>query len=206
MRRKSILISILLVALLIITLIAGLWMAYSIEVRIVNIVTIITAMTGALALYIEFLKNKRIQTSQYLIDYSKSFYNCYYDLYECFAELKKHADNPKYTIDYEKYKYKLKVYLQWVESIATLLERGILDLYTVDNILSYRFFIIVNNPEVQKNILIPDAKFYRGTFYLYDRWSKYEKSRELPIPLENTALGNIPGYNEIILEIKTQVK
>ncbi len=206
MRKKSILITILSIILLITTLVAGLWMAYSIEVRIVNIVTIITAVTGALALYIEFLKNKKIQTANFLIDYSKSFYNCYYDLFECFSELKKHADDPQYRIDIKKYKSKLIVYLQWVEAIASLVERGVLDLYTVDNTLSYRFFLIVNNPDVQKYILIPRQQFYRGTFYLYEKWHKFEESRNLPMPLEETALKNVENYGDIIKEIKIQIK
>ena len=206
MRKKSILITILSVIFILSVLVAGLWMAYSIEVRIVNIVTIATAVTGALALYIEFLKNKKIQTAHFLVDYSKSFYNCYYDLFECFTELKKHADNPEYKINMTKYKSKIIVYLQWVEAIASLVERGVLDLYTVDNILAYRFFLIVNNPDVQKKILIPRQQFYRGTYYLYDRWYKYEQSRNLAMPQEDTALRKIENYNEIIKEIKSQIK
>ena len=104
------------------------------------------------------------------------------------------------------YKPKLIVYLQWVESIASLVERGVIDLYTVDNTLAYRFFLIVNNPDVQKHILIPRQQFYRGTFYLYERWHKYEESRGLPMPLNDTALKNVDSYSDIIKEIKTQIK
>lgn len=199
--KRSYYIIIISVALIILAIISTLWLNSNIATRVVNIVTIITGVIGVLALFFEFRRNKRINTGNFLMDYSKSFYNCDYDLFECFSELEKYAENPSYKIDYDKYSAKIAVYLQWVEAIASLVERRTLDLYTIDNILSYRFFLIVNNPIVQQKELIPNAQFYRGTFYLYEKWHKFEMSRNIPMPLEATALHNVPIYNETIQHV-----
>ncbi len=199
--RRSYYVIIVSVALLLMAIISTLWFDSNIATRIVNIITIVTGVVGVLALFFEFRRNKRINTASLLIDHSKSFFDCDYDLYECFSELEKYAENPKYKFDYDKYSAKIAVYLQWVEAIASLVERRTIDLYTIDNILSYRFFILVNNPIVQQKELIPNARFYRGTFFLYEKWYKFEYSRKLEMPLDNTALRHVANYDEIIKHV-----
>lgn len=180
------------------------WLDSSIGSRIVNIITVITGIIGAIALYFQFKKDKQVNTASFLMDYSKSFYNDY-DLLDIFAELEKHSDNPKYTFDYEKYQAKIIIYLQWIESIASLIERNIIDFYTIDNIISYRFFLIVNNPQVQENELIPWAEYYRGTYFLYEQWYKYELKRGLEMPLSETGLHLTADYNKNIEKIHSKI-
>lgn len=139
------------------------------------------------------------------MDYSKSFYNDY-DLYEVFSELNKCHDIPGYKFDYDKYSTKVMVYLDWIESISSLIERNVIDFYTIDNIMTYRFFIIVNNPVVQERELIPFSTYYRGTYYLYNRWHKYETQRELAMPLYETALHLSKGYDETLKNVFEKVK
>ena len=179
-------------------LVATLWLDDKVGSLVVNIVTIVTAIIGAISLFVEFKRNRKISISNLMMDYSKSFFNCDFDLYGCFSELEEYAEDTSYKFDYEKCSDKIVIYLHWIESIASLVERGSLDLYTIDNVLSYRFFILVNNPYVQKNELIPNAEFYRGTYYLYNRWYKFEQQRGIDMPLDETALRNIDGYNEIL--------
>lgn len=135
------------------------------------------------------------------MDYSTSFYDDY-GLMEIFVELEKHKNNPDYKIDMEKFQSQVAVYLQWVESIASLVERNVIDFYTIDNIIAYRFFLLVNNKQVQDTVLVKNADFYRGTYYLYDRWYNYELKRGLKMPLEETALHLSENYASILEQIK----
>ena len=90
--------------------------------------------------------------------------------------------------------------------MASLIERDIIDFYIIDNILSYRFFVFVNNPQVQEKELLPYYQNYRGTIYLYNRWYKFEENRGLKIPLMETALHLTPGYNDKINDINQIIK
>ena len=201
MRKSSSLAVILSVTMLTVSLISTLWLDSSLGSRIVSIVTIVTTVIGSASLFIQFKKTKKINAVSFMTDYSKSFYNCYYDLFECFSELNKAVKDPNYEIDYNKYKSKIVVYLQWNESIASLVERKVLDLYTIDNVFAYRFFLVVNNPTIQKNLLVPRAKYYRGTYYLYDIWYQYEQKRGIKMPLDETALRLTEGYQENLKKI-----
>lgn len=203
--KKTSVISILSTLILIAALVSTLWMDDGIGSRIVNVVTVVTAIIGAVALFIQFKKDKQINTASFLMEYSKSFYNDY-DLLDAFTELDKHNTDPSYQFDFKKFQPKIVVYLQWIESIASLIEQNTIDLYTIDNIMSYRFFIIVNNKQVQEGEIIPNASFYRGTYYLYDRWYKFEQERGLEIPLESDGLHLTKGYQEILGQTKTKMK
>lgn len=203
--KKTTLITVLSTILIIVALISSLWLDDSIGSRIVNVVTVITAIIGAIALFIQFKKDKQINTASFLVEYSKSFYNDY-DLFEVFAELDKHNTDPSYQFDFKKFQSKIVVYLEWVESLASLIERNTIDLYTIDNIMAYRFFLIVNNKQVQDGELIPNAMFYRGTYYLYDKWYDYEQKRGLEMPLASDGLHLTKGYQEIIQNIKSKIK
>lgn len=202
--KKTTLITILSAILISFSLICTLLLDDSIGSRIVNVITVITAVIGAVALFIQFKKDKEVNTASFLMEYSKSFYNDY-NLYDIFCELEKTSVNPDYKIDIEKFHNKIIVYLQWIESIASLLERNIIDFYTIDNIFSYRFFIIVNNAEVQKHELAKYSEYYRGTYYLYDRWYKYELKRGLEIPLIETGLHLSENYEQNIEFIKKKI-
>ncbi len=202
--KKTSLITIISTFVIAVALISTLWLDDSIGSRIVNVVTVITAIIGAIALFIQFKKDKQINTASFLVEYSKSFYNDY-DLLDIFAELDKHNSDPSYKFDFKKFQPKIVAYLQWVESLASLVEQNTIDLYTIDNIMSYRFFLIVNNKQVQDGELIPNAKFYRGTYYLYDRWFKFEQKRGLNIPLASDGLHLTKGYQENIVQTKKKI-
>jgi len=205
MTKKTSLITILSTVIIVVALIGSLWLDNSLGSRLVNVVTIITAVIGAIALFLQFKKDKQINTASFLLEYSKSFYN-EYNLLDIFSELDKVNPNKDYKFDFEKYQAKIVVYLEWIESLASLIERNVLDFYTIDNILSYRFFIIVNNKQVQDNELIPCSDYYRGVFYLYDLWYKFELKRNIAMPLFETALHLNKNYNEIIKKVNATLK
>lgn len=71
-----------------------------------------------------------------------------------------------------------------LESVATLVNSGILRLNTINDLMAYRYFIAVNNPVVQKLELIPYKPYYNGCFTIFKEWQKTADG----MPLKGTPL------------------
>ena len=164
--------------------------------RISNIVTIITAIVGAVALFVQFKKDKELNMASFVIDYSVQFYDIY-NLNNILNELEKCRVDRKYKLDVEKNYQDIVAYLQWLESLAALVNTNLLTIEKIDNVLSYRFFLIVNNKEVQDKEIIPCREFYRGIFELYEKWSAYKKKKNMQIIFEDNELSLREEYKEI---------
>ena len=203
--KKNKIITIISVVLLICSLVASLFLTQSIGVRVANVVTIITAIIGAVALFVQFKQDKVLNRAGFLIEYNRNFYNDY-QLGKLFDELERCRKEPDYVLDCKKWRKDIISYLEWCEIFASLVERNAIDLYTFDNIVAYRFFLITNNKYVQQEEIVPEKKFYRGLYYLYDIWYKYEKKRGIEIPMEETALCLTEGYEEYLAEVKSQLR
>ncbi|MFB0921089.1 MAG: hypothetical protein QMB62_09435, partial [Oscillospiraceae bacterium] len=87
-------------------------------------------------------------------------------------------------------------YLVYHEALAAIIFRGVLSIKNIDDLFMYRFFLVVNNPVVQKNELCIDAQYYRGCFKLYKKWSTYRKKKGLSILLEETSLDKTAEYKK----------
>lgn len=83
---------------------------------------------------------------------------------------------------------KLINYLVYMESLAAIVQRGVMHLGVIDDLFAYRFFIAVNNPVVQKNELLPYANYYQGCFRLAEMWTKEWKNAGRAIPLSQFSL------------------
>ena len=185
------------VFLLAISLIGSIFIADNISSKLFNAITVVTAIVGAIALFIQFKKDKQINEASFIFDFSASFYD-QYNCADLVPILDDYADNKIKNINYEENSGIIVRYMQWVESIGAIIEEGTIDLKSIDQVLGYRFFIIVNNKEIQKNELIPYRSHYIGTFKLYKKWYEYKKANNLPIPLEKTSLHLYKEFNEVI--------
>ena len=68
-------------------------------------------------------------------------------------------------------------YLVYLESLAPMVINNIMSLDKLDDLLSLRFFLAVNNPEVQEKHLLKYPNDYRGCFKLYKIWKEYKKRK-----------------------------
>ncbi len=64
-------------------------------------------------------------------------------------------------------------YLVYLEGLATLVLNDMMKLDHIDDLMAFRFFLAVNNPELQKAQLAVFPQFYRGCFKLYRKWTEY---------------------------------
>lgn len=176
-----------LIALSILTVIGNIYGGNAFIESFVSIVTVYTAIIGAVALFYQFKRDKDLNEASFLVSYSEQFY-AVYELENIMNELEKCRVNPEYKIDIEQHYTKIVGYLEWLETLSSLINSEVLQIERIDNVMSYRYFLIVNNKQIQDCELIPNRDFYRGIFEIYPLWSSYKKRKNLPIPLEENAL------------------
>lgn len=86
-------------------------------------------------------------------------------------------------------------YLIYLEGLAPLVLNKAVDLAHIDSLFGYRYFIAVNNPELQKVELGPYAGFYCGCYQIYHDWVLYRITHGLEIPLFGTALDSLDSFD-----------
>ena len=199
--KKNRVVPIISIFLLVFALIGSLFLDEVMGARISNIVTIITAIVGAVALFVQFKKDKDLNMASFIVDYSVQFYDIY-NLSDVLDELEKCRVDKNYKIDTKKWYKDIVAYLQWLESLAALVNSRLLTIDKIDDVLSYRFFLIVNNKQIQEKELIPCKEFYKGIFKVYGEWSNYKKKNNLPIIFQSNELNNTKAYHELISGLK----
>ena len=89
-------------------------------------------------------------------------------------------------------------YLVWVKTLSSLINRKMIKISAIDDLFSYKFFIAVNNEQIQKLELIPYKTAYRGIFKAHKEWKKYRVKHGLEIYNEKTDLANVEGYDAMV--------
>ena len=93
-------------------------------------------------------------------------------------------------------------YLEWCETLASLVLENVISIKSIDALFSYRFFLIINNKEIQEKEIVPFKEFYRGIYQVHNKWEDYKKKHNLLILNEQTSLSKTEGYNEFLDLIK----
>lgn len=81
-------------------------------------------------------------------------------------------------------------FLTFFERIASHIDNKAIPFETVNNLFSYRFFLLVHNINVQKHLLLnPDMREYWSLiFSLHARWLAYKREAGEPIYMEEASL------------------
>lgn len=145
--------------------------------KMVTITATITAVVGVFAVYIQIRKSKLIGQSSFTIEISKYFYEVpgLADLVHKLGRASD-VDDSEYVIK-QKDKPVLITYLNYIKTVATLVEEKIVDVETLNNVFAYEFFIVLNNKSVQQLELEPFPEFYLEVFELYLKWDKYRDKK-----------------------------
>lgn len=166
--------------------------------RVSQIVTIITALIGAAALFVQFIRDKKINQVSFILDFSKSFY----DPINLGEVMNKLEEGTKTAIDFDKNYNDIVNYLQWCETLSSLIVENVFSFKTIDAVFSYRFFVITNDPVVQKKELIPYKEFYENIYLVHKRWTEYKNKHRKKIVKAETSLSETSDYVEFIKRIK----
>ena len=88
--KKNIIITSISTFLIAVALIVSLFFDDAIGGRVSQIVTLITALIGAAALFVQFVRDKKINQASFVLDFSKSFYGKVENIGEVFVNAEFH--------------------------------------------------------------------------------------------------------------------
>lgn len=163
--------------------------------KMVAVITPMTAIIGAIAIFVQFKKDKDINQANFIVNYGKYFHELK-DADEIHSKLEIYQKGEK-NIFTENDNIGIIRCLVWCEGLSVLVQDGTLELSKIDNLFSYIFFLIVNNEYIQKLEIIPNAEYYKGIYALHKLWRDYKKNTNQPILNESTDLSKAINYNEI---------
>lgn len=193
---KTSVITVIAIGLILLALATSFFLSENIANRIISIVTTATAVVGAVALFYQFKRDKNLNEASFLVEYSQQFYSTY-NCAGLMNELETCRIDPTYRLDVEKYYQQVVGYLEWLETLASLVNSGMVQISKIDNVMSYRYFLIVNNKQIQEGELTRNREFYRSIYTLYPAWVQYKKKNGLQIIFEENDLRKTEGYSEI---------
>ena len=194
LNRRSHIVTIISVLLVIIGLVVTLFFKDANE--LITLITTLTAIVGAFAVYIQIRKSKIVDQSSFTIEISKYFYEIP-EISDLVHKLGKSSDvdGVEYQIKQSERQLVIK-YLNYIKTLATLLESKVITVETLNNVFAYEFFMILNNKSLQELEIRQFAAFYYDIFEMYEKWSTYKQKLGEEIPCEDTALSNLPEYKE----------
>lgn len=167
---------------------------------------VIAAIAAGLVLYElkgneqERIRQNNIEEASFILQYNQAFIQDP-NMTEVENLLEKNAfyDLPSPIITDEN-RQKFVNYLVYLEGLAPLILNGILTFEHIDNLMAYRFFLAVNNSELQDKELVPFADYYCGCFKLYKKWKEYRLNNRLEIPLSEYSLDRIDIFRFIQID------
>lgn len=96
-------------------------------------------------------------------------------------------------------------YLVYLEGFTSLILRDVLPLEHIDDLFAYRYFLAINNRELQRDQLFQFPDYYRGCFCLYETWKAYRRQHHLEVLLYENSLDKWENY-EFYLQDSIQVR
>ena len=155
--------------------------------RIAEVATLCTAVIGAIALFLQFKRDKEINEATFTMELWKTFSEN-----ATFQKIMLKCDDniqctEKYNFEEDDYEG-IVSYAQWIEALSSMINREVLTFDIIDDMYNYMFFIFVNNKYVQQTELVPNKQYYQGTLKAYNAWVNYLKKHNKPILLEENSL------------------
>ena len=160
-----------------------------------TIVTTVTAIIGAVALWIQFKKDKQINEASFIVEFYQSFYEQESNV-KVLNELDKKYSEEKYT-SLKTMSADVLNYLTWIRTLCDLIDRKVLSYESIDEIYSYKFFMILNNKEVQEMEIHKYANLYKLIYKTHNGWTKYHKKKGLAILMADEDLSLVEGYEDL---------
>ena len=185
--RKSKVITLISIFLLCVGLVSTIMLEDTLAAKIIEVVTLVTAVIGAIALFLQFKRDKSINEASFLLEFWKSFS----ENSELISIQRKCDDDMsivKGTTFTEKDYEGILTYAQWLEALCAVVNREVVTLDFINDMYGYMFFVFVNNKYIQEKELLPNYKYYHGIFTAYKKWINYLKKHNMELILEKNSL------------------
>ncbi|MFA5007216.1 MAG: hypothetical protein WC509_07090 [Candidatus Izemoplasmatales bacterium] len=156
------------------------WILYVYEnTHLEQTVATFAALGGLVGIYLEFRRSKRMAEAEFITRLNTDFNQTdrILGLYEKLEAYFRHPAENSNIFD-KTVCADFVVYLTFFETLYNLISRNIIGIDRIHDLFAYRFFIMVNNPIIQKIELEKYDYSYVNIFKLYRLWLKhaYEKS------------------------------
>lgn len=167
-------------------------------------VATIIAIVAAVAFWLEYHENKLLNEAQFIMELNEQFLSneklsdIEWELEKYYTRYRKGTLTEEYCEEFEKLfdlenreRQHLVNYLVHLEGIAALVNNGVIHLDAIDDLMSYRYFVAVNNPIVQKLELLEYPDYYKGCIGIYDDWAKELLEQGITPPMYHETDNNL---------------
>ena len=167
--------------------------AYISETVFFEVITAVTAIFGVISILVQSQENHDLRESQFIVNLNKDYIsNGEYQL--LLDSLEKVKAGESFSAD----KFDLiSNYFDFFEPIYLLIRKKVIDIETIDDLFAFRFFSVVNNKEVQRQVICPYIAFYKNIIALHYLWKDYRTKHHKNIPFSETDLQLIDGYGDL---------
>lgn len=166
--------------------------------KFVTLITTLTAVVGAFAIYIQIRKSKLIDQSSFTIEISKYLY----EIEEISTLIQKLGRSDvvegKQYVAKEEDRPSILKYLNYLKTLSTLVDSKVVSIETINDVFAYEFFIIMNNKSIQNMEIRPFSQFYQDIFRLYKKWIAFRKKEHSEILMSETSLEKTPEYQNFL--------
>lgn len=159
-----------------------------------TLITTTTALIAAVTFWMQLKRTQNLNEANFIMNLNKQFLDSK-ELTKIEHKLEVFANTVGKSEDYTGIQLDLALapngedrqplinYLVYMESLAAIIQRGVMQLGIVDDLFAYRFFLAINNPIVQDEELIKFKPYYQGCFKLAKEWTAklQEEKREIPL-------------------------
>lgn len=167
-------------------------------------VATLLAIVAAVAFWLEYHENKLLNEAQFIMELNEQFLSdsnlsdVEWELEKYFNRYRKNELTKEDEEEFEK-KFALENrerqhlvnYLVHLEGIAALVNNGVIHLDAIDDLMSYRYFVAVDNPIVQRLELLEYPEYYRGCIGIYDAWVGELLRQEITPPMYHEKKNNL---------------
>lgn len=167
-------------------------------------VATLLAIVAAVAFWLEYHENKLLNEAQFIMELNEQFLSdsnlsdVEWELEKYFNRYRKNELTKEYEEEFEK-KFALENrerqylvnYLVHLEGVAALVSNGVIHLDAIDDLMSYRYFVAVNNPIVQRLELLEYPEYYKGCIGIYDAWVGELLRQEITPPMYHEKKNNL---------------
>lgn len=166
---------------------------YISETLFFEMVTAVTAIFGVVSILVQSQENHDLRESQFIVNLNKDYINNV-EYQKLLDFLEKVEEGEEFSED----KFDLvSNYFDFFEPIYLLIRKKVIDIETIDDLFAYRFFSVVNNKEVQRQVISPYISFYKNIVTLHYMWKRYRTKHHKDIPFSKTDLQFIDGYGDV---------
>lgn len=140
--------------------------------RFKETLVVLTSFGAGFAVFIQIKGSRDLAIGEFILnlqqEYSANEKNC--DLFiKCWNSLK---DKEPLELKKED-RADILNYLTFFESLYIMVENNILSLEILDELFGRRFFVVVNNVEIQKKDLAENYLYYLNVYRLHALWKEY---------------------------------